>query len=94
MFPEGYYKQRRTALTVGLRLSIIIIIIIIRGKANPVTGRGGRQGYETSRLPHCIDNRLADGDEVVSPTRRQDTLYPQVDSGYSFLFETELTPGP
>jgi hypothetical protein len=35
-----------------------------RGKAIPVTGRGGPQGYETSRLPHFLDNRLADGGEL------------------------------
>jgi hypothetical protein len=40
------------------------------GKANPVTGRRGPQGCDTSRLPHFLDNRLTDGDEVVSLTRR------------------------
>jgi hypothetical protein len=39
-------------------------------KAIPVTGRGGPWGSETSRLPHFLDNRLTDGGEVVSPTRR------------------------
>jgi hypothetical protein len=29
-------------------------------KAIPVTGRGGPYGYETSRLPHFLDNRLTD----------------------------------
>jgi hypothetical protein len=42
----------------------------VKGKAIPVTGREGPQGCETSRLPHFIDNRLTDGGEVVSPTRR------------------------
>jgi hypothetical protein len=36
----------------------------------PVTGRGGAQGCETSRLPHFLDSRLTDGGEVVSLTRR------------------------
>jgi hypothetical protein len=31
-----------------------------KGKAIPVTGRGGPQGYETSRLPHFLENRLTD----------------------------------
>jgi hypothetical protein len=35
-----------------------------KGKAIPVTGRGGPQGCETSRLPHFLDNRLTDGSEV------------------------------
>jgi hypothetical protein len=37
------------------------------GKASHVIGRGG---YETSRLPHFLDNRLIDGGEVVSFTRQ------------------------
>jgi hypothetical protein len=38
-------------------------------KLSPVTGRGGPQGCETSRLPHFLDNRLTDGSEVVSLSR-------------------------
>jgi hypothetical protein len=37
-----------------------------KGKAIPVTSRGGPWGCETSRLPHFLDSRLTDGDEVVS----------------------------
>jgi hypothetical protein len=36
----------------------------------PVTGRGGSYGCETSKLPHCLDNQLIDGGEVVSLKRR------------------------
>jgi hypothetical protein len=39
-------------------------------KAIPVTGRGGPYGCETSMLPHFLDNRLKDGGEIVSLTRR------------------------
>jgi hypothetical protein len=42
----------------------------VKGKAIPVTGRGGPLCCETSRLPHFLDNRLTDGGEVVSLTRR------------------------
>jgi hypothetical protein len=42
-----------------------------KGKAIPATGRGGLQSFETSRLPHFLDNRLTDGGEVVSLTRRR-----------------------
>jgi hypothetical protein len=35
-----------------------------KSKAVPVTGR------EILRIPHCLDNRLADGGEVVSPMHR------------------------
>jgi hypothetical protein len=64
-----------------------------KGKSNPVTGRGGPQGCETSRLPHCLDNRLTDGGEV-SLTRQPASLYPQEDSWYSFVLEAESTPRP
>jgi hypothetical protein len=43
---------------------------VFLGKVIPVTGRGGLQGCETSRLQHFLDNRLIDGGEVVSFTRR------------------------
>jgi hypothetical protein len=46
-------------------------IMILKGKAIPVTGREDPYGCETSRLPHFLDNRLTGGGEVVSPTRRQ-----------------------
>jgi hypothetical protein len=61
-------------------------------KTNPVTGHGGPQGCETSRIPHFLDNRLIDGGEVVSLTRRP-PFTPQEDSWYSFLLEAESTPG-
>jgi hypothetical protein len=37
-----------------------------KGKAIPVTGRGGPQGCEMSSLPHFLESRLTDGGEVVS----------------------------
>jgi hypothetical protein len=36
-----------------------------KGKAIPVTGRGGPYGCESSRLPHFLDNRHTDGGEFV-----------------------------
>jgi hypothetical protein len=47
-----------------------------RGKAIPVTGRGGPYCCETSGLPHILDNRLTDGGEVVSLTRRRPIYAP------------------
>jgi hypothetical protein len=49
----------------------------------PVTGRGGPWGCETSSLPHFLDNRLTDGGEVVSLTRRP-----------PFTSQEDSTPGP
>jgi hypothetical protein len=63
-----------------------------KGKDNPVTVRGGPQGCETSRFPHFLDDRLADGDEVTLTSRPPFT--PQEDSGYSFMSVAESTPGP
>jgi hypothetical protein len=63
------------------------------GKAIPVSGRGGPQSCETSRLPHFLDNRLTDGGEVVSLMHRP-LFAPQESPWYSFLLEAESTPGP
>jgi hypothetical protein len=40
--------------------------IMLKGKDIPVTGHGGPQGFETSRLPHFLDNQLTDGGQVIS----------------------------
>jgi hypothetical protein len=66
---------------------------IKKGRAIPVTGRGGPQSCKTSRLPYFLDNRLTDGDDVVSLTRRP-PFTPQEDSWRSFLLDAESTPGP
>jgi hypothetical protein len=39
------------------------------------------------------DDRLTDGGEVFSLTRRPAALYTQEDFWFSFLLEAELTPG-
>jgi hypothetical protein len=41
-----------------------------KGKDILVTGRGGTQGSESSRLLHFLDNRVTDGGEAVSLRRR------------------------
>jgi hypothetical protein len=63
----------------------------VKRKAVPVTGRGGPQSCEASRIPHFLDNRLTDDGEVVSLTRRP-PFTPQEDSWYSFLLEAESIP--
>jgi hypothetical protein len=56
---------------------------IKESKAIPVTGRGGSEGYETSKLSHFLHNRLTDDSQIVSLTRQPPiTPPPQVDSGY------------
>jgi hypothetical protein len=61
---------------------------VAKGKAIAVTGSGGQQGSETSRLQHFPENRLTDGGEVVSLTRRPAALYPQ---GHSAAGRIRLT---
>jgi hypothetical protein len=39
-------------------------MMLVKGKAIPIIGRGGQQGCETSRLPHFLDNWLTDGSDV------------------------------
>jgi hypothetical protein len=36
----------------------------LKGKAIPVRGRGGLEGCEMLRIPHCLDNRLIDGGKI------------------------------
>jgi hypothetical protein len=42
----------------------------VKVKASPVTGYRELQGCETSRLPHFLDKRLADGGEVAALRER------------------------
>jgi hypothetical protein len=46
------------------------INVKVKVKLSLLTGRGGPYVCEKSRLPHFLDNRLTDGGEVVSLTRR------------------------
>jgi hypothetical protein len=69
------------------------IIILYKGKAVPVTGRGGPYGCVTLRVPHYLDSPLTDGGKVVN-LKRLPPFTPQEDSWFSFLSEAELTPGP
>jgi hypothetical protein len=52
---------RQTSRTFFVRLAATAV---------PVTGRGGLQGWEMLRIPHCLDNRLRDGGKAVSPTHQ------------------------
>jgi hypothetical protein len=70
----------------------IYMLYHVKGKAIRVTGRGGPQGCETSRLPHFLDNRLTDGGEVVSLTHRPPFTQHEY-SWHSFLLEAQSTPG-
>jgi hypothetical protein len=65
---------------------------MVKGKAIPVTGRGGPLGCETSRFPHFLDNQLTDGGEVVSLTRRPTALYPQEDSWVLISVRSRVDP--
>jgi hypothetical protein len=60
-----------------------------KGKVIPVTGRGDPKGFETSRFPHFLDNRLTGGGEVVSHTRRPAALYLQSHSAVRMITSIE-----
>jgi hypothetical protein len=45
------------------------------------------------RIPHCLGNRLIDGDEVVILTHRPRFTIEE-HSWCSFLLKAEYTPGP
>jgi hypothetical protein len=40
----------------------------VKSKAISITGLGDLYGCEMSRIPHCLNNWLTDGGEVVSLT--------------------------
>jgi hypothetical protein len=44
------------------------IFVFKKSKTIPVTGLGSLQGCEMLSIIHCLDNPLADGGKVVSPT--------------------------
>jgi hypothetical protein len=56
----------------------LYLIRVSKGKAIPVGDREGPLGYETSRLPHFLGNRLTDGGEAVSLTRRPSFKPPEI----------------
>jgi hypothetical protein len=64
-----------------------------KDKAIPVTDLEYPSGCEMPKLPHFLDNRLTDGVEFVSLTRRP-LCTSQEDSWYLFLLEAELIPRP
>jgi hypothetical protein len=66
-------------MTTMMVMAVKVVVAIL------VTGR------ETSRLPYFPENRLIDGDEVVSFTRRP-PFTPSKIPVCSFLLEAESTP--
>jgi hypothetical protein len=54
------------------------------GKAIPVTGRGGSEGCETSRLLLFLGNRLTDSGDVVTALRAGLPLPPRKIPGTHF----------
>jgi hypothetical protein len=65
--------QRRTVQICSTNLTVILSSryphIQVKGKPIPVTGCEGPSGYETSRLPHFLNNRLTDGSDVALKRR-------------------------
>jgi hypothetical protein len=59
-------------------------VLLRQSKAVLVKDLGSPQGCESSRHPHVLDNRLTDGGEAVSLTRRPPKT-PQEVSSYSVV---------
>jgi hypothetical protein len=60
---------------------------VSRRKAVAIRGRGGLYGRDMSRIPFFfffLENRLVDGDEVVSPMRRPRFIPLERSSGTHF----------
>jgi hypothetical protein len=75
-----------------IKNSLKIFWKVKNGKAIPVTGRGGPNGCEKSRLPHFLDDRLRDGAEVVSLTRRPPFALRKI-SGTHFCYRLSRPQG-
>jgi hypothetical protein len=59
-------------------------------KSIPVTDRGGLQGCEMLKIPHCLDNRLTDGGKVVSPTHWLHLYFPKTFISLNIYIETSV----
>jgi hypothetical protein len=59
-------------------------------KAVPVTGRGGLQGCETLRIPHCLDNRLTDCGKFSHTQRPRSTPQQHYSSASGTHFSTHF----
>jgi hypothetical protein len=70
------YMNSAECCTVFRQQFAAIKIYTKRGKVIPVTGSGGSQVCEASRLPHFLDDGLAHGGGVVS-LPRQTAFTPQ-----------------
>jgi hypothetical protein len=81
MWSQNHWCRRRLLLTGK-----------VKGKAIPVTGRGGSCSCETSRLPHFLNDRLTDNGDVVSLTRRP-SLTPRQIPGTNFCWRLSRPKG-
>jgi hypothetical protein len=50
----------------GMQPVNLWVLLPAKGKAIPVTGRGGPRDCETSRLPHFLNYRFTDGGDVLA----------------------------
>jgi hypothetical protein len=74
---------------------VTILYTLKQNKLNKsihITSRRGPLGCETSKFPHFLKNRLTDGGEIVSLTRRP--LFTPGKIPGTYVLDTESTPGP
>jgi hypothetical protein len=64
---SGYWIKYSNQCCVRRKTLILKIMKVKKkNKAIPVTGRGGLWGCEILRIPHCLENRLTEDDNVVN----------------------------
>ena len=70
-----------------------VTIHTLKGKAVPLQAWSGPEGSRKLRFPDFI-TKAQDGGKVVSPTHRLPLPPPGKYTWFSFLLESESTPGP
>jgi hypothetical protein len=65
------YVLNSTVARQSLGTLQLIKWVEVKSKAIAVTASGDLWVCEMLTIPHCLENRLTDGDGVVSPTHRQ-----------------------
>jgi hypothetical protein len=68
--PMQVHKRPLYTKMVSRVKGALLLVLKVKEKAIPATGRGGPYGCEMSRLPHFPDNQLTDCGEAVNLTHR------------------------
>jgi hypothetical protein len=70
-----------------------VVFVSVHFFCNPITGLDRPLGMQEVEAPRFFSQSAHECGKVASPTHRP-PLPPRGDSWYSFMLETESTPGP